>query len=46
MIQAREEELQITWACSAQSPDLLPDKYKKQKAKPKQVIRAFFEDLE
>ncbi len=29
MIQAREEEIQIGWACSAQNPDLLPEKYKK-----------------
>ena len=31
MSKARDEELQVSWACSAQNADLLPESYKKSK---------------
>jgi hypothetical protein len=31
ILQIRYEEMQISWACSAQNPDLLPDSIKKAK---------------
>jgi hypothetical protein len=41
MMNAREEELQISWACSAQNPDLLPESIqKKNKAAKKAANRA------
>lgn len=46
MIQAREEEIQVGWACSAQNPDLLPEKYRKQSSGTKAAkasIKAVFE---
>lgn len=47
MLRSREEELQIAWACSAQNPDLLPEKYQKaKKSNPSatsSIIRAVFE---
>ena len=47
MINAREEELQIGWACSAQAPDLLPEKYKNKSGSSKSTtaksIKAVFE---
>lgn len=48
MIEVRDEEVQVGWACSAQSPDLLPDKYKKQEIKAKKqrtksMLKAYFE---
>lgn len=48
MIAKHDEEVQIGWACSAQSPDLLPEKYKKQdakakKTKTKSMLKAYFE---
>jgi len=38
MIQARDEEIQITWACSAQNPDMLPKK-KKNAAQAKEELK-------
>lgn len=31
MLSIRAEELQISWACSAQNPELLPESVKRQK---------------
>lgn len=45
MIHARDEEIQIGWACAAQSPDLLPQKYKKKGSKKTaSFIKAVFEE--
>jgi hypothetical protein len=46
MIAARDEETQINWACSAQSPELLPERYRKPKSSGKQTssfIKGIFE---
>lgn len=47
MIRAREEEIQVGWACSAGNPDLLPEKYQRtKKSNPSatsSIIRAVFE---
>lgn len=45
MIQARDEETQINWACSAQSPEMLPKRYKSAPAKKKTAsfIKGIFE---
>lgn len=47
MIQAREEEVQVGWACSAQDPKLLPEKYRRKSGgtkAAKAAIRAVFEE--
>jgi hypothetical protein len=45
MIAARDEEMQVSWACAAQSPDLLPEKYRGKADVKKSVsaIKAHFE---
>lgn len=45
MIAARDEEAQINWACSAQSPELLPEKYRKAPAASKKRTTAFIKGV-
>jgi len=40
MAHARDVEMQISWACSSQNPDMLPDEVKGPKADFKQQVKA------